>query len=446
MKREEKLRKKKLFDLIGIGCGVLVVLVGILSGILLREPPLPAGTVLSVEAAEHTGKAVANKVQTKSGVTVMHAGEWAEKYPEIYASFMKNQENDEVEDYLQSYPQLVTLYEPYGFSKHYGSARGHFYDVDDILETGRPHNYAQCWTCKTPDFTNLANEIGEEVYKYGFDDVKEHVVEGISCYNCHANTPGEITVTHTYVIDALGEDWDSVPAADLACGQCHVEYYFSPGTGVTSLARHDLESMHPDAILSAFNNDIKMADTGEAFYDYENPRTGVRQIKVQHPEFETFLGEGTVHGWGMGAAAPQFTCADCHMGMVVGENGEAYPSHYLTSPLENQALIDAECSRCHTDLVTQIRELQKEIDGRTTDISDRLVELTEALAAAVESNEYSEDELNAVRALARDAQFYWDFVFVENAEGAHNSQLTRQCLDKAEALTAEAMGLLHKTA
>ena len=74
------------------------------------------------------------------------------------------------------------------------------------------------------------------------------------------------------------------------------------------------------------------------------------------------------------------------------------------------------------------------------------MELTEALAAAVESNEYSEDELNAVRALARDAQFYWDFVFVENAEGAHNSQLTRQCLDKAEALTAEAMGLLHKTA
>ena len=443
MKREEKLKKKKLFDAIGIGCGVLVVLVALLSGIILREPPLPAGTVLAVDAAEHQGKAIANKVETMSGVTVIHAADWAEKYPEIYNSWLQNQENDEIEDYLKSYPQLVTLYEPYGFSKSYGSARGHYYDVNDIQETGRPHKYAQCWTCKTPDFTNLANEVGREVYKYDFDEVGEQVTEAISCYSCHANTPGEITVTHTYVIDALGDDWDQVPAADLACGQCHVEYYFDPADGATTLARHDLESMHPSAILSAFNNDILVDGLG--FADYTNPRTGVRQIKVQHPEFETFLGKGTVHGWGMGAAAPQFTCADCHMGTVVGEKGETYPSHYLTSPLENQALIDAECSRCHADLVTQIHELQEKVDTRTTEISDQLVELTETLAKAVESGEYTEAELDAIRALARDAQFYWDFVFVENAEGAHNSALTTECLDMAESLTAEAMGMF-KTA
>ncbi len=443
MKREEKLKKKKLFDAIGIGCGVLVVLVALLSGIILREPPLPAGTVLAVDAAEHQGKAIANKVETMSGVTVIHAADWAEKYPEIYNSWLQNQENDEIEDYLKSYPQLVTLYEPYGFSKSYGSARGHYYDVNDIQETGRPHKYAQCWTCKTPDFTNLANEVGREVYKYDFDEVGEQVTEAISCYSCHANTPGEITVTHTYVIDALGDDWDQVPAADLACGQCHVEYYFDPADGATTLARHDLESMHPSAILDAFNNDILVEGLG--FADYTNPRTGVRQIKVQHPEFETFLGKGTVHGWGMGAAAPQFTCADCHMGTVVGEKGETYPSHYLTSPLENQALIDAECSRCHADLVTQIHELQEKVDTRTTEISDQLVELTETLAKAVESGEYTEAELDAIRALARDAQFYWDFVFVENAEGAHNSALTTECLDMAESLTAEAMGMF-KTA
>ena len=85
-------------------------------------------------------------------------------------------------------------------------------------------------------------------------------------------------------------------------------------------------------------------------------------------------------------------------------------------------------------------------DTRTTEISDRLVELTETLAAAVESGEYTEDELNAIRAVARDAQFYWDFVFVENAEGAHNSKLTTQCLDMAEELTAQAMGMFRKSA
>ena len=70
-----------------------------------------------------------------------------------------------------------------------------------------------------------------------------------------------------------------------------------------------------------------------------------------------------------------------------------------------------------------------------------LEELTNKLAAAVEGGEYSEDELNAIRALNRDAQFYWDFVFVENSEGAHNSKLTHACLDKAEALIAQANDL-----
>ncbi|MBP3218362.1 MAG: ammonia-forming cytochrome c nitrite reductase subunit c552, partial [Lachnospiraceae bacterium] len=49
--------------------------------------------------------------------------------------------------------------------------------------------------------------------------------------------------------------------------------------------------------------------------------------------------------------------------------------------------------------------------------------------------------LDAIRALARDAQFYWDFVFVENSEGAHNPALTDECLTKAETLTTEAMGM-----
>ena len=55
---------------------------------------------------------------------------------------------------------LRTLYEGYGFAIDYGSARGHFYDVEDIEATGRPHPLANCWTCKTPDFTNMVNEEG----------------------------------------------------------------------------------------------------------------------------------------------------------------------------------------------------------------------------------------------------------------------------------------------
>ena len=107
-------------------------------------------------------------------------------------------------------------------------------------------------------------------------------------------------------------------------------------------------------------------------------------------------------------------------------------------------LIEETCSECHTDLVSEVRAVQEEIERRTYAIGYELQYLTERLAAAVESGDYTEDELNAIRAVARDAQFYWDYVFVENAEGAHNPTLTHECLDKAEALTNQAM-LLFKT-
>ena len=99
------------------------------------------------------------------------------------------------------------------------------------------------------------------------------------------------------------------------------------------------------------------------------------------------------------------------------------------------------CAQCHTDLTGQVRAIQQETERRTYAVGYLLEGLTEKLALAVESGEYTEEELNDIRAVARDAQFYWDFVFVENSEGAHNSALDSDCLDKAEALANQAMGM-----
>ena len=392
------------------------------------DPANFGGSIIKVEQ-------IAAQVETHSGVTVLHASDWAEKYPEIYESWNMTRESSEIVDYLKQYPMLPTLYEPYGFSFCYGSARGHYYDVVDIEETGRPHALANCWTCKTPDFTNMVNEEGVEAYQYAWTDVQQHIVEGISCYNCHANTPGQITVTHTYWIDALGDDFNSVDAANMSCGQCHNEYYFDPVTKETKIAHNSIESMDPSTMLAFFNDGSNFSD-GKVFADYTNPRTGVQQIKVQHPEFETYLGEGSQH-------RATYTCADCHMPTATKDNGMTYRSHNLISPLDNPELIENECSKCHVDLVTEVRETQERIEARTYSIGYELEFLTEQLAAAVERGEISEAKLNEIRSLARDAQFYWDFVFVENSEGAHNPKLTDDLLDKAEALTNQAINLLR---
>ena len=388
----------------------------------ITEAPAPAAVTVSKRT---------QVVHTGSGVTVLSAEDWAETYPEIYASYLANNDNSETLDHVEEYPMIGVVYEGMAFSKFYNTARGHTYTVEDITSTGRPHALANCFSCKTPDFTALVNEHGEAAYKFAFDDVLAQVNESVSCYNCHANSGSELVITHTYLSDALGEELSQVEAATLSCAQCHVEYYFHPTTKATSLPYTSLDTMTPDAILAYYNSTMV---NGQPFADYVNPRTGVRQIKVQHPEFETFMGEGSVH-------SGDFTCADCHMGQATAADGTTYTSHTWMSPLQNQDLLSGTCAECHADLAQEVAEIQQEAERRTYAIGYELEALTEKLVLAVQSGAYTEEELNAIRALARDAQFYWDFVFVENSEGAHNSQLTKLCLDKAETLLNQAMGL-----
>ena len=376
-------------------------------------------------------------------IVVLTAADWEATYPNEYRTWKQNEENEGQTDYLVDYPMLSSLYNYYGFAFDYKAARGHMFDVEDIQETARPHGKASCWTCKTPLYTAMVLEQGNAAYAVDFNEAGETVAaEPISCFNCHANNPlnaqGEVNlvVTHTYLIDGVGEDLESIDAANLACGQCHNEYFFDPNEEgkPTTLPHNSLESMHPDAILAYYNAPNW---DGQPYYDFENPDSHVLQIKVQHPELETFLGEGSPH-------RNKYTCADCHMGQTKDENGKTFSSHYLISPLENPELIEKECSACHADLEKEVRETQAQVEARTYSIGYELMFLNQRIAEADQSGKYTEARLKEIRDLARDAQFYWDFVFVENAEGAHNPKLTNYCLDRAEALCNQAMALFDR--
>ena len=386
---------------------------------------------------ENVAQKISDVEAGNSEIKKISSKDWAELYPNEYESWFSNENNSEFHSYLEKFPYLVTLYDGYGFAKQYESARGHMYVNDDVTGTARPHPLANCFTCKTPDFTVMTNNMGDAAYSLKFEDVMQQVNEPLGCYNCHANepgdNPGQIVITHAYAADAVGEDFAEIDAANLACGQCHVEYYFAPDTKATTLPHNSLASMDPDAILDYYNN-VLVDENGQGFADFTSPNTGIRVIKVQHPELETYLGEGSVH-------RGKFTCADCHMTEAVDANGNKYMNHFLSSPLENQELINNTCSKCHDNLVAEITKLEEDVIAKTTEVGENLVELHHAITAAMESGKYTEDELNAIRNVARDAQFYWDFVFVENSNGAHNSKLTYRCLDKAAELTEQAMGM-----
>ena len=373
---------------------------------------------LSVEAPAAT---------SKDGT--VNAADWSAVYPEIVMTMGKNSDNTYITSYLEQDPYLVNIYEGYGFAKEYGSARGHNYTLEDVNATARPHPMANCLTCKTPNFTKLVNDQGVGVYTMDFNEVLGMMEENISCYNCHGNDAGnggQITITHSYVHEALGSNEGTIDPSVLSCGQCHIEYYFTPENKETMMPYGSVEAMSPEAILAYYDE--------MGFSDWTQESTGAKMLKAQHPEMETFLA---------GKHAALLNCADCHMPIERTEDGKVYHSHELVSPLENETLLE-NCAECHedTDMVNLVRRLQERITAHETETGNALSAFKDALAAANAAGTMPEEDLEAVRKLYREAQWFFDFCYVENAEGAHNSELAERCLTTADGKIAEGMALL----
>ena len=59
---------------------------------------------------------------TGTGVTVIKAADWAETYPDVYASYQKNAENEAVFDHVEEYPMIATVYEDNNRGTHFRPA------------------------------------------------------------------------------------------------------------------------------------------------------------------------------------------------------------------------------------------------------------------------------------------------------------------------------------
>ena len=431
-----------------VGAVVVIIaimsLVGIVAGRDIQYKPGP----LSREDIDYASLAVKAPEATSADGTIT-ANDWA-KVSNVYGHIVdslhaKTEYQTEAGDYLKDDPYLVTLYKGYGFAVDYKEARGHEFTMTDVLETGRTHiegkpQMANCLTCKTPNFTKLVETTDGAAYKEDFLTVHEQLAaqnaESISCYTCHGNTPNEfdltaddpaktnLTVMHTYVTEALGDNMKKIDPGVLTCGQCHIEYYFDPDTKATTMPYSSVETMSPEAIYAYYQQ--------IGFKDWEHKLTGASMLKVQHPEMETYLS---------GEHAGSLSCADCHMPVVEDpEDHTVYHSHTLQSPLQNESLL-ATCAQCHSepDMVQYVKNIQSRITGEEKRIGEKLEAYTNALAEAVTENKLDEPVLKELREIQREAQWFFDFCYVENSEGAHNSDLSTHCLDLAESLVDRGM-------
>lgn len=367
-------------------------------------------------------------------VEIKTAEDWKDQHSDIFASYMSNSEMVETTfggsvpiDYLEKYPELKVFYDGYGFSIEYLRARGHVYALEDVIHTKRPKAAASCFACKSPDYLKLVTEEGDKVHSMTFEEVTPSMINTISCYDCHENTPGVINVSRGHFTEGLTHLDKEYKPNDMVCGQCHVEYYQDPETREVTLPWHN--GLGTDGMIQYFDS--------IEYSDWVHPKTNSHLLKVQHPEFETF--NGSLH------SGFNLSCTDCHMPQVQGNSGETIKSHHWTSPLKT---VEQSCLGCHqsdttSSLIARVEGVQGQVEARMMEASLVLQELISELVKETNSQTVSDQVLEEARYKHRVAQFKWDFVFVENSEGFHNKALALKELDDVIRIANEGLDLIR---
>ena len=321
-----------------------------------------------------------------------------------------------------SRPYLKNLWLGYPFSFEYNEARGHTYAIEDILNIDRINRYgekgglpATCWNCKTAKIPSWQQEYTDEKF-WSMDfnefrspakvDAKDNT---IGCANCHEPQTMELTLSSVPLRDYLkrvGKDFATLPRNEkraLVCGQCHVEYYFSePEHGPNKKPIFPWDNgFDPEQIYTYYNNKGKKKDDGTfgQFADWVHPVSKTPMLKVQHPEFETWI-NGT-HG------SAGVTCADCHMPYMRLDGKKKVSSHMWTSPLRNDDMIDNACRQCHTDKTTaylreRVENTQKKTYAQLMIAQDMSVKAHEAVRQASEWTGDKSPDYDALMAKARE--------------------------------------------
>jgi nitrite reductase (cytochrome c-552) len=385
--------------------------------------------------------------------------EWGKNFPRQYDGYKRTAENtnrrhggSEALSRLDEDPRLRRIFAGYPFSVEYRERRGHAFMLEDQDNTERVHRFKQpgaCLHCHASIIPAYRKMGGGDVMK-GFDAVcamplkeaRKLVSHPVACIDCHEPQSMRLRVTRPAFHNAMKElarsndplphlasveqwrkgrreqDYDVNALASrqemrsFACGQCHVEYYFTAqGKRVTypwskGLKVEQMESYYDDL----------------GFKDWVHAETGAPVLKAQHPEFEL---------WNQGIHARSgVSCADCHM-PYMRQGAVKITDHQIRSPLLNVARA---CQTCHRYAEEEIRARAQAIQDRHKALMDRaedaliqlLDQLKEAKAAGVPA-----EKLGEARALQRKAQWRLDFVNAENSLGFHAPQEAARVLGEA---------------
>jgi nitrite reductase (cytochrome c-552) len=404
--------------------GIIIVLAVALIGMMIflkNQPPPTRGIAPLVEIAD---------MEPDSEV-------WGLNFPNQYSTFLLTQANQERTafggslpfDRLEEYPNLRILFAGYGFSKEYNEDRGHLNSLEDVREIARitEKSPGTCYSCKTADAPRLWSEVGTERF-FGvlFSELGEHIDHPIGCANCHEANTMRLIVTNPALEEALekqGKDWTNFTRQEMrtvVCANCHVEYYFAPGSDHLTFPWVNGTSIEA---ISDYYREID-------FSDWTHPQSAAPMIKMQHPEYELFTADSTHYKAGV-------SCSDCHM-PYTRDGAAKFSTHNVRSPLLSP---NVACGACHTDVdyVTgRVGIIQKQVSSTMLASEVAIIDAIHAIEAAAAEAGVDEEMLEEARWLHREAQLRWDFISAENSMGFHNPSETLRILAAATDLARQA--------
>lgn len=373
---------------------------------------------------------------------------------------------------LDEDPQWKLFFAGYAFGVDYREERGHAYMLHDQEDTERVTKFKQtgaCLQCHAsiiPAYRNEGRKAGipddkpQEQIQKGFELVcampysdahnltdskgKKLITHPVSCVDCHDPSTMQLRVTRPGFIRGIQafattdqpaphlpsiEQWRKGdrrkpydPNHDatrqemrsMACGQCHVEYYFKGKEKIVTypwdkgLKVQDLEAYYDSAEVKHIDWKHKVANS--------------EMLKAQHPEFEL---------WSQGIHARSgVSCADCHM-PYKREGAIKVSDHHVRSPLLN---ISRACQTCHPKAEAEILARAEAIQDRTRSLMDKAEDATLALILQIEAGQksgLSDEALASSRKLHRSAQWRLDFISAENSMGFHAPQESARVLGEA---------------
>lgn len=377
--------------------------------------------------------------------------EWARYYPRQYDSWKQTKDGNELTDLLEEKPQMAVLWAGYGFAKDYNAPRGHYYALQDnvnSLRTGAPKDGktgpmpTACWTCKSPDVPRIMERDGELEYftgkwaKYG-----NEIVNSIGCADCHNNKTGQLNVRRPHLNRALKsaglktfEESTHQEKRSLVCAQCHTEYYFKKTKWTDKNGKKKVAKV----VTLPWENGLT-AEGAEKYYDdrdfadWTHKISKTRMLKAQHPGYDLF--KTGIHG------QKNVSCADCHM-PYTQEGSVKYSDHRLRNPLDT---MDRSCMTCHREKEAVLAN----IVARKYERKDQLHELTmDNLAKAhLETGRAikagaSDEELKEVRANIRSGQWKWDYAVASHPAFFHAPEEVLRLLAVANEKAMQARILL----